>query len=790
MKLCHQTLKSLFAIGIPCVIGQCNGVAQSWNNPAGGFFQTASNWTPAGTPGPGQLAIFDLGVSYTVNFNSSVTNAGFHTRYGNVTFDIGAGNTYTLTDGNGAADIGSSASLISGTMQFNRSGSVGGYLNLPGHFVVQGATSRVIAVTGFSIGRSAYGTLEVRDGAAFSVSLGEIGPSTLSSGSQLLVTGANTTLNAGVLSIGSQSTFSISSNAVATLTGKLTANGTLQVNSSATLSTDSALIGSNQNNPATAIVAGTWNIANLLDVGDYTATSPQIASLVIPATGRVNVGTSLNIHSPGQVFLNGGRISAASINPSGGYFGFNAGTFRFTGNWLADYDQQQYILGPNSSVTTGRILEVDGSTNLQSTMTLDGGTFRTGSLLGAQQLVLQNGLLNITNGSMSVGSIFQTNSFGSQLTVNSGMSVQISNTMTINGPLYMNGGSLIAPSINNNYEVNFLNAASRLGTSGQTLTNVGRITGSGMVGASLVNNANGRIISDAGQRLVFAGPSNNNNANGTLELSGGTLEFTTTLNNNTGGMISGRGVLRGSSANTSGIGLVNQGVVAFSGGVSDIYGKVTNTATGQIINAGGSTLTLHDDVLHNGAEIRTGFGSRTVFLGAATGAGPFTGTGIVEFQGDLRPGNSPANIHFDGSIEIGASATTHFEIAGRLPGIEYDRLTVAGTTILDGTLQLNLLNGFLPEVNAPFLLIDNIGNGPIVGTFSNLPEGAVFTSEGQQWTISYQGGTGNDLVITAAVPEPTTWTLIGLSLISSGWYGYQRIRSKTNVLDEELPSNP
>lgn len=787
MKFLHHSVRSLLALSIPCIIGQSYGVAQSWNNPAGGLFQTASNWTPAGPPGSGQLAIFDLYDSYTVNFSSSVTNRGFHTRNGNVTFDIGAGNTYTLTDGNGSADIGSAASLISGTMQFNRTATVGGYSNIPGHFAVQGATTRVIADTGFLIGWSAPGTLEVRDGASFILSQAGIGQSSFSFGSLLLVTGTNTTLNAGVLNIGSQSTFSISSNAVATLTSKLTANGTLQVNSSATLNTDSALIGGNQN-PTTAIVAGTWNIANQLDVGDDTVTSPQSASLVIPVAGRVNVGTSLNIHSPGQVFLNGGRVTTASITPAGGYFGFNAGTFRFSGNWLADYDQVQFILGPNLSVTAGRILEVEGATNLVSSMTLDGGTFRTGTLLGTQQLVLQKGLLHITNSSMTVGSIFQTNSFGSQLILNPGMSVQISNAMTINGPLYMNGGSLIAPAINNNNEVNFLNASSRLGISGNTLTNVGRITGSGMVGASLVNNANGRIISDSGQRLVFAGTSNTNNTNGTLELSGGTLEFTSTLNNNAGGMISGRGVLRGSSANTSGIGLINQGVVAFSGGNSDIYGKVTNTATGQIINAGGSTLTFHDDVLHNGTEMRTGLGARTVFLGAVTGAGPFTGTGTVEFQGDLRPGNSPANVYFDGSIEIGASATTHFEIAGIRPGAEHDRLTVAGTVILDGTLQLSLLNSFLPEANSQFVLIDNRGSSPIIGTFSNLPEGTHFTAEGQLWTISYQGGTGNDMVLTA-VPEPTTWALLGLSIAGSGWYGYRRIRNRANALDVEVSSN-
>ena len=68
-------------------------------------------------------------------------------------------------------------------------------------------------------------------------------------------------------------------------------------------------------------------------------------------------------------------------------------------------------------------------------------------------------------------------------------------------------------------------------------------------------------MADAGQRLVFTGATNNNNLNGTIEMTGGTVEFTGTLTNAAGGSISGRGTFRGSSANTSGTGLSNTGVV-------------------------------------------------------------------------------------------------------------------------------------------------------------------------------------------------------------------------------------
>ena len=75
-----------------------------------------------------------------------------------------------------------------------------------------------------------------------------------------------------------------------------------------------------------------------------------------------------------------------------------------------------------------------------------------------------------------------------------------------------------------------------------------------------------------------------------------------------------------------------------------LYGKVTNTGTGSILTVGGGTTTFHDDVVHNGAEIRTSSGARTVFLGAQSGAGNFTGTGTIGVPThDARTMNSSSN---------------------------------------------------------------------------------------------------------------------------------------------------
>src|SRR5439155_15338440 len=135
----------------------------------------------------------------------------------------------------------------------------------------------------------------------------------------------------------------------------------------------------------------------------------------------------------------------------------------------------------------------------------------------------------------------------------------------------------------------------------------------------------------------------------------------------------------------------------FSGGTTDVRGDVQNNPGGVIVSAGGGVVTFYDDVVHNGTEIRTNAGSRTVFFGGQSGAGPFTGTGTVEYNGDLRPGNSPARVTYEGEVILNPSATLFAELGGPSPGAEYDELTVYGSITVGGHLQLQFLNGFAPS---------------------------------------------------------------------------------------------
>jgi hypothetical protein len=61
---------------------------------------------------------------------------------------------------------------------------------------------------------------------------------------------------------------------------------------------------------------------------------------------------------------------------------------------------------------------------------------------------------------------------------------------------------------------------------------------------------------------------------------------------------------------------------------------------------------------------------------------------------------------------------------------------------------VQLLNGFIPATDDKFLVIDNRGSNPIGVVFSNLPDGATLWAGPIGFTISDQGGDGNDVVLT------------------------------------------
>jgi len=259
-------------------------------------------------------------------------------------------------------------------------------------------------------------------------------------------------------------------------------------------------------------------------------------------------------------------------------------------------------------------------------------------------------------------------------------------------------------------------------------------------------------------------------------------------------------------APTSGATVVNNGVgtVTVTGitgtlntdgsGPGDIV--VNAAADGAVINHSGSDLLTVNGPLGNLAVNNLGEGAVTVHdaadgstvstSGAVTLADPlgsFTlqhsdgavvtvtgmdpgatltlqGNGPVVIDTQLSSGehiridtSAGGNLHIsnsgDGTVDVvgglnlgeGSTVTLALHGAGAQP------IIAAGGVVLDDTpLVLDL--GYDAVLGDRITLLSNTDDSPIAGTFAGLPEGGTLYLEGHLFSISYQGGDGNDIVLS------------------------------------------
>ncbi|MBI1373590.1 MAG: tandem-95 repeat protein, partial [Phycisphaera sp.] len=164
----------------------------------------------------------------------------------------------------------------------------------------------------------------------------------------------------------------------------------------------------------------------------------------------------------------------------------------------------------------------------------------------------------------------------------------------------------------------------------------------------------------------------------------------------------------------------------------------------------------------------TAGGTGTVNINTATFRDPVTiaggtildaasGTDVsapsITLIGDVAPGV----LVVSGDLTLDDDDTLSIEIGGTTPGsasTDYDQVAVAGGVTIGANVALNLSakSPFVPTGGETYTILDNDGVDPIVGTFSGLAEGAYilsFLGTNMVAQITYQGGSGNDVVLTA-----------------------------------------
>jgi T5SS/PEP-CTERM-associated repeat protein len=692
-----------------------------WTGVVNNIYSTPGNWSPAGPPGPAATARFNLATAYTVTFSANATVDAISVNNGSVTWNLG-GFTYNAPNTTNSG-IGGSLTVRSGT--FTAGGlSVGSNTVANSTLTLDFASTVTLGSGGFSVGSGDVGFLVVK------------GLSTFTTANATTFVGANPTGAGTATVVGAGSSW--------------TANGTVRIGSDGTgtvnvlnggaMTAAAVTVGEGAFGKGTLNVSGlnaTFTTAGAANIGGTVALgTAAAATLAVGPGATVNLNGTTNLKTTAVLNLTGGTLNlntlsmetGATVNWTGGTVNVaNAATV--TGPVLATFLAGTNTLGANRTLAA-----TAGTLTLDTPLVVNGGTVTAPTITVAAPLVVG-----------PFGTVTATDA----VAINAGQTVQVSDlgTLATTNPMFNNG----------TLQVNGP-AAKVTGFA----FNLGVVQGTGRFAGGMNNSTLGTIRARAGDYLVIDTSGLTNSGN--IELSGGTLEYTKPISNLNTGFISGRGEFRAGTSTPGGIGLANSGVVALSGGTTDLRGDVQNNPGGVIVSAGGGVVTFYDDVIHNGTEIRTNAGSRTVFFGGQSGAGPFTGTGTVEYNGDLRPGNSPANVTYAGNVILNPSAKLHMELGGLTPGSQYDRLTVSGTITVGGTLDVLTINGFNPQPGQSFTLIDNLGSGPILGTFVGIGEGGVFTVNGHTYLATYQGGTGNDFVI-APVPEPAG--ILGVGLIAA-----------------------
>lgn len=88
----------------------------------------------------------------------------------------------------------------------------------------------------------------------------------------------------------------------------------------------------------------------------------------------------------------------------------------------------------------------------------------------------------------------------------------------------------------------------------------------------------------------------------------------------------------------------------------------------------------------------------------------------------------------------------------------HDEIFVTGTVALNGNLPMAIGTVTAPlTVGQTFVLIDNDGTDPVIGTFTGKPEGTLLASGNAVFKLSYHGGDGNDVTLTVS-SLARTWT--------------------------------
>ena len=573
------------------------------------------------------------------------------------------------------------------------------------------------------------------------------------------------------------------------------------------------------------------NTLNNFSTGIITATEADAVRPGMNGTvsnnGLIKATTSTGSSSDGIDAQNNTGVVVTNNGPGlieGGRHGITGGAANSTVTFTTSVTNNA---GATIKGDNGSGINLDGFNNKQSATIFNNGTITGNGVTGDGDGIDVDGIVNVTN----TGVIRSINAFSSV----AGSPAQ-SEGITVGGGTIINSGT-----IEGLVAVGNTNAVGRgISFLGNDIT-TGALAGTREAiygNATVTNQAGGLIRGDSDSGIAVDGPISgfivtiNNNAGATIQ-GGGTTNAAIRTGADNGVIING-GIIDGTSSGKAIDMGTGNNALTITGGSASVLGSInggsaggTNALTfdlGAANNAFSHSSTISNfskvevlsgKVTLNGDNTYAGttkvgggiFAASLRVNGRHSGGGAYTvlsgnklgGTGTFA----LATASTLIDIQNGATLQIGGGKMTvetgslnvdglfSFDLNGTTAGTAggYDQLLSSlnnnGTITLGGSSALQLNLGFAPVVGQQFELIDVANGGTFIsGTFAGLAEGSTFIQGGEQFQISYHGGTGNDLVVTA-IPEPsTTAALLGLFAFS-GVAAY-RARNRKQVVQAEM----
>ncbi|MBX3419114.1 MAG: autotransporter-associated beta strand repeat-containing protein [Pirellulaceae bacterium] len=767
-----------------------NAQTRTWTNPNPGNLLTNSNWSGSAAPNAiGAVAVFGTNPTNSGNFTlngtmtlgtltySNSTFGRFLTGSGTLTFQTSSGNALfhvTNTTFNSSEQIGV---VLATTTEFRMDGAVlqmfspitgsggllktgSGELSLLGWNSYNGSTmiSAGTMRAGYGTGSIPYqSAVMVSSGATLRIlatemigSLAGSGSVTLESENYQLETGYNdssTTFSGVISGVGGFRKVG---------TGKLTLSGTNQYAGDNFISRgilSGNLIGNSGLN--SSFGRGNFSIANgaTLEYTGASASTNRTISFTNSGGGQIAVlGSGTTLTWSGVISGFGGLTKSGAgtlqINGNNTYQGATtiaAGTFR---------------LGNNERIPNGSALTVSSG----ATFNLNNFNETIGSLTGAGNVVFGSGNL-ITGGNNGSTTFSGAMSGSGSLTKRGSGTFTVSNNNTYSGRTLVEGGTLqvsgASGQISNTSAVVVGDAN---GNGNLTIQGGGKVnvlgTGSFIPGSTI-----GGVDLHSGRSYLGLNPGSVGTA--TVTGAGSQWESQNVLivgYQGTGSlMIQNGGVLK----NTAGflahdIGSIGNVTVTGAGS------KWENSGNVYVGLDGIGNLIVNNSGLVSANELHVGFGS------TLSGSGGIVQADVYN-QGTLSPGSSAGILTIDGFYFQESAGVLKIELGGLVAGSGYDQLIITNNAILEGALEVSLINSFQLDENQWFDIVDVGGN--LTGNFLGLGEGALVGNfGGHDLFVTYQAGDGNSIALyTSAIPEPGAGILMLMGIaVSLGFYRRRR----------------